>query len=263
MIVRHLGRSDYVSTWQAMREFNAQRNADTDDELWLVEHPPVFTLGQAGRRAHLLAASDIPVVPTDRGGQVTYHGPGQVVAYPLIDLRRLRIYVKELVFRIEESVIQTLNAFGVRRATRSRGSGRIRAVAGRSVAAVFRRRENRRAWHQGRGWMQLSRRGAERRDGPRAVCADRPMRLRRFARRRSRHAGRPGGLRRCRDASQRAAASTSIVAVAGSRNLHWLDLPPDGHLRRRQATLQRRKAKPKPARSSRSSRLRRCQPARC
>ena len=82
------------------------------DELWLVEHPPVFTLGQAGRRAHLLAASDIPVVTTDRGGQVTYHGPGQVVAYPLVDLRRLRIYVKELVFRIEESVIQTLQRIG-------------------------------------------------------------------------------------------------------------------------------------------------------
>ena len=113
MIVRHLGRADYVSTWHAMREFNAKRNADTDDELWLVEHPPVFTLGQSGRRAHLLASSDIPVVATDRGGQVTYHGPGQVVAYPLIDLRRLRIFVKELVFRIEESVIQTLGALGV------------------------------------------------------------------------------------------------------------------------------------------------------
>jgi lipoyl(octanoyl) transferase len=113
MIVRHLGRSDYVRTWHAMREFNAQRNADTEDELWLVEHAPVFTLGQAGRRVHLLAATDIPVLATDRGGQVTYHGPGQVIAYPLIDLRRLGIYVKELVFRIEESVIQTLHAFGV------------------------------------------------------------------------------------------------------------------------------------------------------
>lgn len=113
MIIRQLGRCDYVRTWHAMREFNQQRTPDTDDELWLVQHPPVFTLGQAGRRVHLLAPSDIPVVTTDRGGQVTYHGPGQVVAYPLIDLRRLRIYVKELVFRIEESVIQTLQAFGV------------------------------------------------------------------------------------------------------------------------------------------------------
>lgn len=113
MIVRDLGRAEYLPTWQAMRDFTDQRGADTADELWLVEHPPVFTLGQAGRREHLLAASDIPVVPTDRGGQVTYHGPGQVVAYPLIDLRRLGIFVKELVYRIEQSVIQTLDAFGV------------------------------------------------------------------------------------------------------------------------------------------------------
>ena len=113
MIVRHLGRADYARTWQAMREFNAQRTPDTDDELWLVEHPAVFTLGQAGRRAHLLAATSIPVVATDRGGQITYHGPGQLVAYPLLDLRRLGIYVKELVFRIENSVIQTLQSLGV------------------------------------------------------------------------------------------------------------------------------------------------------
>jgi lipoyl(octanoyl) transferase len=113
MIVRHLGRADYVPTWQAMREFTGQRQPDTEDELWLVEHPPVFTLGQAGRHEHLLAVTDIPVVQTDRGGQVTYHGPGQVVAYPLVDLRRLGIYVKELVFRIEQAVIQTLEGLGV------------------------------------------------------------------------------------------------------------------------------------------------------
>jgi lipoyl(octanoyl) transferase len=113
MIVRDLGRAEYLPTWQAMREFTERRNADTGDEIWLVEHPPVFTLGQAGRREHVLALSAIPVVQTDRGGQVTYHGPGQVVAYPLVDLRRLGIFVKELVFRIEQSVIQTLEAFGV------------------------------------------------------------------------------------------------------------------------------------------------------
>lgn len=113
MIVRHLGRADYVPTWQAMREFTGQRQPGTEDELWLVEHPPVFTLGQAGRHEHLLAVTDIPVVRTDRGGQVTYHGPGQVVAYPLVDLRRLGIYVKELVFRIEQAVIQTLEGLGV------------------------------------------------------------------------------------------------------------------------------------------------------
>lgn len=113
MIVRNLGRAAYVRTWHAMREFNAQRGPHTEDELWLVEHPSVFTLGQAGRRAHLLGATDIPVVDTDRGGQITYHGPGQVVAYPLVDLRRLGVYVKELVFRIEQSVIQTLASFGI------------------------------------------------------------------------------------------------------------------------------------------------------
>jgi lipoyl(octanoyl) transferase len=113
MIVRDLGRAGYLPTWQAMRDFTERRDADTEDELWLVEHAPVFTLGQAGRREHLLADTPIPVVASDRGGQITYHGPGQVVAYPLVDLRRLRIFVKELVFRIEQAVIQTLDGLGV------------------------------------------------------------------------------------------------------------------------------------------------------
>jgi lipoyl(octanoyl) transferase len=113
MIVRLLGRAEYVPTWEAMRQFTQQRTTETEDELWLVEHPPVFTLGQAGRREHLLAATNIPVIPTDRGGQITYHGPGQVVAYPLLDLRRLGIFVKELVFRIEQAAIQTLEGFGI------------------------------------------------------------------------------------------------------------------------------------------------------
>jgi lipoyl(octanoyl) transferase len=113
MQVRTLGRADYEPVWRAMREFTAQRSADTEDELWLVEHPPVFTLGQAGRREHLLASTAIPVIATDRGGQITYHGPGQVVAYPLVDLRRFGIYVKELVFRIESAAIQTLATYGV------------------------------------------------------------------------------------------------------------------------------------------------------
>ena len=113
MIVRELGRAAYVPTWAAMRDFTGKRDAATADELWLVEHPPVFTLGQAVRREHLLAPTDIEVVQTDRGGQITYHGPGQLVAYPLVDMRRLGIYVKELVFRIEQAVIQTLGGFGV------------------------------------------------------------------------------------------------------------------------------------------------------
>ena len=96
-----------------MRAFTAARVADTEDELWLVEHDPVFTQGIAGRDAHVLAAGGIPVLRTDRGGQVTYHGPGQVVAYPLVDLRRLGIYVKEYVFRVEQAVLDTLADFGV------------------------------------------------------------------------------------------------------------------------------------------------------
>jgi lipoyl(octanoyl) transferase len=110
---RHLGHAAYVDTLQAMQRFTQTRDAATPDELWIVEHPPVFTLGQAGRREHLLAPGDIQVIATDRGGQVTYHGPGQVVIYPLVDLRRLGIYVKELVYRIEQSVIQTLAQFNV------------------------------------------------------------------------------------------------------------------------------------------------------
>ena len=96
-----------------MRDFTAARTADTPDEIWLCEHPPVFTQGIAGRPEHVLGAGDIPVVLTDRGGQVTYHGPGQVVAYPLVDLRRLGIYVKEYVYRLEQALLKTLEAFGV------------------------------------------------------------------------------------------------------------------------------------------------------
>ena len=108
-----LGRRPYAEVEAAMRAFTAARTPDTEDELWLVEHDPVFTQGIAGREEHVLAAGDIPVVRTERGGQVTYHGPGQVVAYPLVDLRRLGIYVKEYVFRIEAALIDTLADFGV------------------------------------------------------------------------------------------------------------------------------------------------------
>lgn len=112
MRILTLGRRPYTETEAAMRAFTAARTPETEDELWLVEHAPVFTQGIAGRDAHVLAAGDIPVVRTDRGGQVTYHGPGQVVAYPLLDLKRIGIYVKEYVFRIEEAVIDTLWAVG-------------------------------------------------------------------------------------------------------------------------------------------------------
>ena len=113
MRLRWLGRRAYAGIEDEMRAFTEGRDTDTEDELWLVEHDPVFTLGVAGRRQHLLAPGDIPVVQTNRGGQVTYHGPGQVVAYPLVDLRRLGIYAREYVFRLEAAVLQTLQAVGV------------------------------------------------------------------------------------------------------------------------------------------------------
>ncbi len=112
-VVRELGRAGFEPTWAAMREFTAARTDATPDELWVVEHPPVFTLGLAGRREHLIAPGDVPVISTDRGGQVTYHGPGQVVVYTLIDLRRRGFFVKELVYRIEQAVIQALGSMGV------------------------------------------------------------------------------------------------------------------------------------------------------
>ena len=113
MRVRHLGLVAYEPTLRAMRDFTAARTADAEDQLWMLEHPPVFTLGLAGRDDHVLAPGDIPVVRIDRGGQVTYHGPGQVVAYLLLDLRRRGYGVKELVRRIEAAVIELLNGYGI------------------------------------------------------------------------------------------------------------------------------------------------------
>jgi lipoyl(octanoyl) transferase len=113
LIVKQLGMVEYEPTWRAMQAFTDSRTAETSDEIWLVEHPPVYTQGQAGKPEHLLAATDIPVVQIDRGGQVTYHGPGQVVAYVLLDVRRLGIGVRELVRKLEQSVIDTLADYGV------------------------------------------------------------------------------------------------------------------------------------------------------
>jgi lipoyl(octanoyl) transferase len=107
-MLRPLGRVPYEPTVDAMKAFTAGRGPGTPDEIWLVEHDPVFTQGLAGKAEHVLDAGGVPVVQTNRGGQVTYHGPGQVVAYPLVDLRRLGIYVKEYVFRLEEAVLRTL-----------------------------------------------------------------------------------------------------------------------------------------------------------
>lgn len=112
-VVKRLGRVDYAPTFQAMQDFTATRTAETPDELWVVEHPPVYTLGQAGKPEHILRDIGIPLVQIDRGGQVTYHGPGQVVIYLLLDLPRLKIKVRELVSAIEQAVIDLLAAHGV------------------------------------------------------------------------------------------------------------------------------------------------------
>ncbi len=111
--VCRLGRQPYAPVWRAMQAYTDARGADSPDQLWLVEHEPVFTLGQAGKPEHVLLPGDIPVVRVDRGGQVTYHGPGQLVAYPLLDLRRLGIGVRELVCRIEQATIDSLAEWGV------------------------------------------------------------------------------------------------------------------------------------------------------
>ena len=113
MDVRLLGQVAYLPTYEAMQAFTAARTPSSPDELWLCEHPPVFTQGLAGLASHLLVPGDIPVVQTNRGGQVTFHGPGQVMAYPLVNLQRAGYFVKEYVFKLEESIIRTLAHFGV------------------------------------------------------------------------------------------------------------------------------------------------------
>lgn len=112
-IVKYLGLVDYLPTWQAMQLFTDSRGPETPDELWVVEHPPVYTLGMAGKPEHVLRQTEIPLVNTDRGGQVTYHGPGQLVVYLLIDFKRLGIGVRELVRRIEQAVVNTLADYGI------------------------------------------------------------------------------------------------------------------------------------------------------
>lgn len=132
--VRKLGLRPYMPVWSAMREFTDARDADTPDELWLLEHEPVYTQGLAGRAEHVLAPGDIPVIQTDRGGQVTYHGPGQLVAYPLIDLNRARVGIRTLVNRIEEAVIHYLAGHGIDGARRDGAPGVY--VAGAKIASI-------------------------------------------------------------------------------------------------------------------------------
>ena len=134
LLVRHLDRQPYEPVWHAMQAFTDARGPDTPDELWLVQHDPVFTLGQAGKPEHVLAPGDIPVLNVDRGGQVTYHGPGQIVGYPLIDLRRAGVGVRELVRRIEQALIDTLAHWQIA-AERLDGAPGV-YVAGAKIAAL-------------------------------------------------------------------------------------------------------------------------------
>lgn len=125
IIIQPLQQRDYVTTWQAMRDFTDQRTPDTPDEIWLIEHFPVYTQGQAGKPEHILNPGNIPIVKTDRGGQVTYHGPGQLVVYPLLDIRRLNLGVRELVCLLEKAVVNFLAEYG------------IKAVAKRDAPGVY------------------------------------------------------------------------------------------------------------------------------
>lgn len=134
LYLRRLGRAVYEPVWRAMQDFSNQRDETTADELWLVEHPPVFTQGQAGKAEHVLDPGDIPVIQVDRGGQVTYHGPGQIVAYPLLDIRRMGLGVRDLVNRIEASIIQVLAHYGVE-GQRIKGAPGI-YVAGEKIASL-------------------------------------------------------------------------------------------------------------------------------
>ena len=145
MVVRDLGLTDYATTWDAMRIFTQERTPDTPDEIWITEHPPVFTLGQAGKHEHILFAGNIPVVQTDRGGQVTYHGPGQIVLYTLWDLARLKLGVRHMVRILENAVITLLAEHHVP------SEGRVDApgvyVAGSKIASVGLRIRKSRSYH--------------------------------------------------------------------------------------------------------------------
>jgi lipoyl(octanoyl) transferase len=132
--VRHLGLVPYEPTWRAMQRFTAERTAGSADEIWLLEHPPVFTLGMNASRAHLIAPGDIPVVQIDRGGQVTYHGPGQLVVYPLIDLKRARLGIRDFVSALERAVIALAAAYGIRAECRRAAPGVY--VAGEKLASI-------------------------------------------------------------------------------------------------------------------------------
>ena len=145
--IRELGQLDYERTWLAMQRFTDERKLvpDTQDEVWLVQHPPVFTQGQAGKAEHLLLPGDIPVVKSDRGGQVTYHGPGQLVAYLMLDVRRLGYGVRELVTRMEQCLIDLLASYGVSAAAKADAPGVY--VDGAKIASLGLRIRNGCSFH--------------------------------------------------------------------------------------------------------------------
>ena len=145
LTIKHLGVVDYQATWHAMQAFTAQRGAATNDEIWLLQHPPVYTQGLAGKPEHLLTKPAIPVVKTDRGGQITYHGPGQIVVYVLFDLKRKGIGVKDLVKRIEQSIIDVLQSYGIA-AERKLGAPGV-YVKGAKIAALGLRVKNGCSYH--------------------------------------------------------------------------------------------------------------------
>jgi len=145
LIFKVLGTADYVATWEAMKDFTIARDAGCQDECWFLQHPPVFTLGQAGREEHVLDAHDIPLVKTDRGGQVTYHGPGQLVAYLLLDIRRRSMGIRELVDLIENSLVALLATYDIQAHTRRDAPGVY--VGEDKIAALGLRINNGRSYH--------------------------------------------------------------------------------------------------------------------
>jgi lipoyl(octanoyl) transferase len=145
LIIRDFGLQDYESIWQAMQKFTAERDDSTHDELWCLEHPPIFTMGLNGKKEHLLNIKDIPVINIDRGGQVTYHGPGQLIIYTLIDLERLNMGVKDLVNAIEQSIIQLLKEYGVNALGKENAPGVY--VEEKKIAALGLRIKRNKSYH--------------------------------------------------------------------------------------------------------------------
>jgi len=144
-IIKNLGLQDYESTWREMQQFTLNRSAETPDEIWIVEHPPVFTLGLNGKREHILNLTDIPVIKSDRGGQVTYHGPGQLVIYTLLDIKRLKINIRQLVTLLEQAMIATLAYYGIMAVSRAEAPGVY--VQGKKIGSIGLRIKNNSSYH--------------------------------------------------------------------------------------------------------------------